>query len=204
MDSVYERVRADKFWDHLRLPGIRLVPGFGSYAPRVLLVGEAPGATENLRGRPFCGASGKALEILMGQVGLRATDMTHVPDGTGDQFEANAFLTNVVKYRPPNNRTPTHEEIVHGRIALRQEWAVLGRPRVIVALGRPAQEALLPNRGSGVHSAATIATPQEHDGTTFWPMYHPAFPLRMRRARPRVEEHWTRFGKWLEEHGYVG
>lgn len=199
LTDVYDRVRADPFWDHLRLPGIRLVEGFGPYRPRVLILGEAPGATENNRLRPFCGASGVALTGLMESAGLRAEDAP--PDGPGQQSPAlaNAFLTNVVKYRPPGNRTPKAAEIEHGRIALRQEWAVLGRPKVIVAAGSVARKALT--------DALTETIPAgEHRsiaGIEVWAMYHPAFPLRQRRLRPTVERHWAKFGEWLRENGHA-
>jgi uracil-DNA glycosylase family 4 len=195
LTEIYDRVRADSFWDQLRLPGIHLVEGYGAYRPRVLLSGEAPGATENSRLRPFCGASGQALMQLMAVAGLRTEDGS--PDG---ELAANSFITNVVKYRPPGNRTPTGSEIERGRIALRQEWATLGRPKVLVALGGTARSALVP----GTTGTLGAGHPVEiGEGVTVWVMYHPAFPLRQRSLRPKVEKHWERFGEWLKENGHV-
>lgn len=191
LDEIYEGIRCDPFWDHLRLPGINLVPGFGVSTPKVLLVGEAPGATENTRKRPFCGASGVALGELMGLAGLFTTDQEYL--------KANCHITNVVKYRPPGNRTPTYPEIEHGRIALRQEWATLGRPRVLVALGGTARSALVP----GTTGTLGAGHPVDIGSAIVWIMYHPAYPLRQRSLRPKVEKHWERFGEWLREHGHV-
>jgi uracil-DNA glycosylase family 4 len=191
LDAIYARVEADPYWDHLRGPGIRLVPGFGSYAPEVLVVGEAPGATENTRLRPFCGASGRVLLELMALSDLRVEDRSEVPDGTGDQFVANTFMTNVVKYHPLGNRTPTVGEALYARDVLREEWAALGKPRVIVAVGNTAQTALgvgPPLNPRGV--------PYYRSGTTFWPMYHPAFAMRHKAVRQEVEGHWEELGRW--------
>lgn len=191
LDEIYEGVRCDPYWDHLRLPGIFLVPGFGPSRPRVMIVGEAPGATENTRRRPFCGASGTALHELMGSAGLFDSDQ--------ESLNSNTFLTNVVKYRPPGNRTPNREEIERGRIALRQEWAALGRPAVLVAAGATARSALVP----GPKPPAAGHPVLIGDGVTVWVMYHPQFPLRRRSLRPTVEKHWEKFGEWLKEHGHV-
>jgi uracil-DNA glycosylase len=172
LDEVHQEISEDPFWDHLRVPGIRMVPGFGPTRPRVMIVGEAPGATENARGRPFCGPSGAVLEQLMAVAGLQAEDR---PWGTGSNpaepagvDPANAYLTNVVKYRPPGNRTPSLPEIMHARDgfrqervsagfkktldtslpegagSLRREWQALGGPRLIVCVGSVAHTALHP------------------------------------------------------------
>jgi len=102
--DIYEDIREDPLFEHLRTAHIRLVPGIGSQSATYLLVGEAPGATENTKGRPFCGASGRVLDQLMGVAGISVTE-TIGQDGI--RRDANAWLTNVVKYRPPGNRTPT-------------------------------------------------------------------------------------------------
>jgi uracil-DNA glycosylase family 4 len=71
LEDVYEDVMADEFWNHLRLAGINLVRGFGASRPKVMLVGEATGATENHQGRTFCVPSGTVLNHLMSKSGLQ-------------------------------------------------------------------------------------------------------------------------------------
>lgn len=187
LDRIYERVRADRFWDHLRTDGIKLVPGLGSHRPNVLLIGEAPGATENTHGRPFCGASGRVLDGLLEVAGIVDRDY---------------FVTNVVKYRPPGNRTPTHPEIVHGVQALRQEFWALGSPGVIVAVGAVAKVAMaVQQEDSGERvriSRAPAGRPYAlRAGHVLWPMYHPAFGLRRPDMRGVMEEHWEGMGEWM-------
>jgi len=199
LEDVYERYRADDRFEHLRLPSIRLVPGTGSESASFFVVGEAPGATENLKGRPFCGASGRALDSLMFIAGVRTGWVgkqtgLRVPPERAEGVPPNAFITNVVKYRPPGNRTPTSREIEASRSYLRAEWNAVGKPNVIVALGVTALNAL----GSvGSISGGLWGKPMQLvNGSWLWPMYHPAFGLRNPVMRPVMEAHWLEFGEW--------
>lgn len=185
--DVYEAYRSDKAFDHLRTPGIVLVPGEGSSRPNVFIVGEAPGAMENTHRRPFVGASGAVLRSLI----------TDTAELRPEQY----FITNVVKYRPPNNRTPEWHEIDASLPYLRKEYAALGAPAVLVAVGGTALMALRP-RGEtrGILACAGKAI-QMPGGKALWPMIHPSYGLRNRNARPLMEEHWNSFGKWMKEEG---
>lgn len=183
--DIYEAYRGDRSFDHLRTEGIVLVSGEGSSQPRILIVGEAPGAMENTHRRPFCGASGQALRSLIADV-ARLSPESH-------------FITNVVKYRPPGNRTPTVEEIRASIPYLRREWAALGGPPVIVAVGGTALAALNPGPGS-LRTLSHAGKPYRlPTGVYLWPMIHPAYGLRNPSARPKMEEHWSMFGKWFRE-----
>lgn len=187
LDAVYEGIRSDPFWNHLRAPGIRLVPGLGNGVdPYVFVVGEAPGAVENTTGKPFTGAAGRALAGLMSAAGIGPHDA--------------CFVTNVLKYRPPGNRTPTPEEITHATFALREEYREIGAPPVIVTVGGTAKVAILAGqdqetrRKVGSAAGRPAALP---GGVTLWPMYHPAAGLRSPRLRPIMETHWEELGKWI-------
>lgn len=209
LEAVYAHIQGDVFWDHLRLPGIKLVPGFGATAPDVMLVGEAPGATENARGRPFCGASGRVLDGLLSLADLRLTgkwshgSVDH-PETTGD-VPANAFITNVVKYRPPQNRTPTPEEIEHGRIALRAEWTALGRPFVIVCIGGVAHRAIHPRGNEAISTHAGRApVGGDRPRVLISSQFHPAYALRRGPAtQARCEKHWEQLGDYLRDQGIL-
>ncbi len=98
------------------------VPGEGPKDAKVMLIGEAPGATEDELGRPFVGAAGRLLTMVLESVGL--------PRST-------VYITNVVKCRPPGNREPREEEIEACSPYLESQIALL-KPRVIVTLGNVA------------------------------------------------------------------
>lgn len=185
LPDVYDAYRGDRAFDHLRTDGIVLVPGEGSSRPNVFIVGEAPGAMENVHKRPFVGASGVVLRSLIKDVaGLDPKDY---------------FITNVVKYRPPNNRTPEWQEIAASLPYLRQEYAALGSPAVIVAVGGVGLLALRPEGETrGILACAGQAIPLK-GGKALWPMIHPAYGLRNPQARSAMEQHWEQFGIWFRE-----
>jgi uracil-DNA glycosylase len=204
LDEVYDRIRDDPRWDYLRLPGIRLVPGRGdAFDPMAMVVGEAPGANENLKGKPFVGVSGKVLDQLMESAGLYSRDIPLDYDGqepsSGIGAAANAFITNVLKYRPMGNRTPNAREILFGLEALREEWMAIGRPRLIVAVGAPARSALTPVE-LRLQPGDWVAL---KDGKTFiYVQYHPQWGLRNgKRGRDTMERQWAEMGTWIRESG---
>lgn len=98
------------------------VPGEGNKNSSVMFVGEAPGATEDEMGRPFVGAAGKLLTMVMESYGMKREDV---------------YITNVVKCRPPGNREPKDEEINACSIFLKSQMLLL-KPRIIVTLGNVA------------------------------------------------------------------
>lgn len=200
LGEVYARYRADHRWDHLRNQSSKLVPGFGPWSPKVFVAGEAPGAVENTREMPFCGAAGQATQSLLGEAGLFATDQEYL--------KANTWMTYLVKYRLPNNRTPNAVELVAGREYLRQEWTILGTPRVIVTLGAAAKLAVLhgdfPIRSGEDIQYGKPYSPDGRKGLTVWPMYSPALALSQVGLRPTVEAHWEELGQWLKSAGLLG
>jgi DNA polymerase len=123
-----------------------------------MLVGEAPGAQEDLRGEPFVGAAGRLLDSLLEGIGLRRDEV---------------FITNVIKCRPPGNRDPEEAEVRACARYLDAQIATIA-PAVIVILGRHALARLLPAHGpiSRVHGS-----PVDLGGRTYVPVYHPAAAL---------------------------
>jgi uracil-DNA glycosylase family 4 len=198
LDKIYSDYALDSKLAHLRTPGIRLVPGAGPIRPLVMLVGEAPGAMENTHGKPFVGTSGRVLKQLMGTAGLYTED-------TSSGGVANSFITNVVKYRPPNNRTPVEAEIRASRPYLRREWVELGGPRIIIGLGATAKLALLPSVQVGVSAmAGSPVLLGRKDKIWFWIMLHPAAVLYQRNLRTATEKHWEDLGRWLIRKKFLG
>lgn len=160
----------------------------GERAPLVMAIGEAPGAQEDVKGRPFCGQAGIILRMMMAHAGLN----TGTPRVAG-----NTWLTNVVKLRPPGNRTPKPEEIELAKPFLRQEWEAIGRPRVIVCLGNTPLIAVT-GWGSVSKRAGNCETYTNSYGDTMfvYPMFHPSNAVRRPAMQPIVEKHWGEFQDW--------
>lgn len=141
------------------------VPGEGPPHARIMFIGEGPGQQEDLSGRPFVGAAGKLLNLLLLRAGLRRPDL---------------FITNLVKCRPPGNRDPLPDEIAACRPYLDAQIATLN-PRVVCLLGRPATQTML---GSQVSMSKQHGVPCEKDGLLFVPLYHPAAALHQPGLQP--------------------
>ncbi|OGD21573.1 MAG: hypothetical protein A2Y69_10785 [Candidatus Aminicenantes bacterium RBG_13_59_9] len=137
----------------------RAVPGEGNPAARLMFVGEAPGAEEDLQGRPFVGRAGRLLDRIIVAMGFERRDV---------------YIANILKCRPPQNRDPLPEEVrACSPYLLRQVDKI--RPAVIVALGKPAA-----NFFSGRDAAITVLRGRffEFNGIQVMATYHPAFLLR--------------------------
>jgi DNA polymerase len=133
------------------------VPASGR--PRLALVGEAPGASEDLTGRPFVGKSGALLDLLLAEAGLDRSA---------------AAVLNVVKCRPPGNRTPKRAEVARCSGWLRRQLDLLDPP-VVVALGLSAAKWFL---GPRTVLAAVRGRPHEIGGRAVWATYHPSAAIR--------------------------
>jgi uracil-DNA glycosylase family 4 len=133
------------------------VPAAGR--PRLVLVGEAPGATEDETGRPFVGRSGALLDQLLAEAGLD---------------RAQAAVLNVVKCRPPGNRTPKTPEVARCSGWLRRQLELLD-PQVVVALGLSSAKWFL---GPRTVLARVRGRAHEVDGRAVWATYHPSAAIR--------------------------
>ena len=140
------------------------VPGSGDLQADWLLVGEAPGAEEDRAGLPFVGQSGKLLDAMLAALGLNC--------------HKGVYLTNAVKCRPEDNRTPETAEMDACNAFLAQQIAQI-QPKVILALGRPAAYAVLGQEASIQSLRGSIHYHQQ--GERQIPVvvtYHPAYLLR--------------------------
>lgn len=136
-----------------------LVFADGSPLARLVFVGEGPGFEEDMQGLPFVGKAGRLLDKMIRSMGLLRQDV---------------YICNVVKCRPPNNRTPSPDEIaVCSPFLFRQIEAV--RPRVICALGACAAHTLL---GSSIAISRLRGETRRWRGIPLVCTYHPAFLLR--------------------------
>ncbi|HEV2061998.1 MAG TPA: uracil-DNA glycosylase [Solirubrobacteraceae bacterium] len=159
-----------------------LVPGEGNPDADVVLIGEAPGGSEDKQGRPFVGNAGRFLDRLLGEAGLEREDV---------------FITNVVKARPPKNRDPRVKEARHYLPWLLAQLDVI-EPRVIVPLGRQALAHFAPPDVKITQAHGRVV---EHEGRTIFPMFHPAAALHAARRNEdlmaTVHEDARRLGETL-------
>jgi len=107
--------------------GVFPVIGEGNHYARIMMIGEAPGKNEALKGKPFCGNAGKLLDQLLFSVGIERKDI---------------YITNIVKDRPPGNRDPEPEEIEIYAPFLDRQIKII-KPSIIVGLGRFSSNYLL-------------------------------------------------------------
>jgi uracil-DNA glycosylase len=178
LDKLARDIIENKVCPELAASATRLVPGEGSVNAAILFVGEAPGATEDREGRPFCGASGKFLNEMLESINLNRDDV---------------FITNIVKYRPPNNRDPKPDEIDAFRPYLQQQINII-KPQIIITLGRHAMNVFLPGATIGeIHGQ-----PQLIEGQWYLPLYHPAAALFNGRMRVTLKEDFARIPDILE------
>lgn len=143
--------------------GLNPVPGEGNPDADILFIGEGPGFYEDQQGRPFVGVSGKLLRKNIIAIGFKESDV---------------FITNIVKFRPPENRDPTPEEIEFFRPFLDEQIKIID-PKIIVTLGRFSMYKFF---GEGtsisrIHGQSRTINWQNKEVIIF-PMYHPAAALR--------------------------
>jgi uracil-DNA glycosylase family 4 len=141
------------------------VPGEGHPRARIMFVGEAPGADEDAQGRPFVGRAGQLLNKIVGACGLQREEV---------------FIGNILKCRPPGNRDPRPDEIIHCLPYLQRQIEAIG-PEVIVALGGHAAKTLLNTvrpigqlRGQFHEYYTGLGRPP----VKLMPTFHPAYLLR--------------------------
>ena len=144
----------------------KAVPGVGNPESKLMLVGEAPGRSEDIQGEPFVGAAGKLLDTLLSEIGFSRTQV---------------FITNVVKCRPPENRDPLPDEIEMCTPYLNRQIGII-QPAVIITLGKHSTayvlgRANLPFRSiTQVHGKVREAIIFGVE-TVVFPTFHPAAAL---------------------------
>lgn len=167
MTKLEQLDKLNKHWQEnckckLRKTAKQAVFGNGNPNSEIVFIGEAPGKKEDELGVPFVGAAGKFLEELLSYIGMSRTDV---------------YITNIVKYRPPDNRDPLPEEK-----ELCNEWLIseikIISPKLIIFLGRHSMTRFFPTEKiSEIHGKLLIKNTQEFGKQAFMPLYHPAAAL---------------------------
>lgn len=168
LDDIRQRILDDKITPELAETAIQLVFGEGHPDADIVVIGEAPGKKEDELGQPFVGASGKFLNQMLESINLKREDI---------------YITNIVKYRPPDNRDPKPDEKKAFLPYLQSQLAVI-QPKVVVTLGRHSMNCFLPDLQIGqVHGQPKrikLAFKENKDDileVIILPLFHPAAAL---------------------------
>lgn len=160
----------------------QIVFGVGDPKARLVFVGEAPGADEDAQGEPFVGRAGQLLTKIILAMGMQREDV---------------YICNIIKCRPPGNRTPESEEILACSPFLRKQLQAI-QPQFICALGGPATQTLLRTKEPISRLRGKF---YDFQGIPLLPTYHPAFLLRNPHEKKTV---WEDMKLLLREMGLAG
>ena len=162
LDKLAAEIISQDICPQLRQGATQLVMGDGNANAQIVLIGEAPGKNEDLQGKPFVvGAAGKFLNEMLAAAGLQRSDI---------------YITNIVKYRPPDNRDPLPEEKLAFWPYLLRQLEIID-PKAVITLGRHSGAAFIPNLLiSKDHGRPRKVTYHDKQFLVV-PLYHPAAAL---------------------------
>jgi uracil-DNA glycosylase family 4 len=157
LDALSAQILEDNVCPDLAVQATQLVFGTGSPDAKLVFIGEAPGKNEDIKGEPFVGAAGRFLNEMLAMINLKREDV---------------YITNIVKYRPPNNRDPLPEEKKAFLPYLERQLEII-KPKLIITLGRHSMDVLLP----GLKISHVHGQPKRYHGRVYLPLFHPAAAL---------------------------
>jgi uracil-DNA glycosylase len=169
-----------------KLKALATQPVFGDGNPKskIVFIGEAPGKDEDIQGKPFVGRAGKFLNEMLEIIGMKRSDI---------------YITNTVKYRPPNNRDPEPDEIEECLPWLIEELNFI-KPDIIIPLGRHAMMRFFPTEMiSRVHGKLLHKKIKNIPTEYFFPLYHPASALYNGGMRETLIEDFKKIPLVLEK-----
>lgn len=182
-DESLEAIREDigdckrcKLHEHRKT----IVFGEGNPRAKLVFIGEGPGAEEDATGRPFVGRAGQLLDKIIAAIGLKREDV---------------YIANIVKCRPPGNRTPERDEVDTCEQFVFRQLAVI-KPKVIVALGSPAFQCLMRTREPISRARGEW---RELNGVKVMPTFHPAFLLRSPDKKREVWDDMKKVRDYLND-----
>ena len=183
LDALAAEIIEAGICSELASQATQLVMGDGNADTDIVFIGEAPGKNEDLQGKPFVGAAGKFLDEMLAAAGLQRPDV---------------YITNIVKYRPPNNRDPLPEE-------KRQFWPYLMRqleiiqPKAVLTLGRHSGGGFIPGlRISQDHGQPRRVRLHELEFVVI-PLYHPAAALYNGSMRQTLIDDFMRAAAFVQQ-----
>ena len=154
------------------------VPGEGQVSARIIFVGEAPGKSEDEKGKPFVGAAGRILNIAMEKAGIKRSEV---------------FITNAVKCRPPDNRVPEADELASCRPYLERQIFRIS-PKVICILGSTAYSSILGGKSITADRGKII----KRNGQKYFLTVHPAAAIYNKSLRATLENDLFKLSKEIK------
>ena len=161
LDDLRAKIQINGVCSELADQATQLVMGSGNPDANIVLIGEAPGKKEDQLGVPFVGAAGKFLDQMFEAAGLERSDV---------------YITNIVKYRPPDNRDPLPEEKAAFWPYLMQQLEIIS-PKVILTLGRHSGSMFIPDLRISDDHGRVFTIDLNDRQYTLVPLYHPAAAL---------------------------
>lgn len=184
--TLLEQIKADIIKNNicpdLAQEAKNLVMGDGNIDAEIVLIGEAPGKKEDETGLPFVGAAGKFLNEMLSGAGINRSDV---------------FITNIVKYRPPNNRDPLPEEKKAFWPYLVRQLNVI-QPQIVVTLGRHSMEYFLPDQKISMIHGQPKRIAFGDKKLVIVPLYHPAAALYNGGMRATLISDFIKLPKIIE------
>ncbi len=183
IDQLAADIKEKNICPDLAAQAHNLVMGDGNLDAKIVFIGEAPGKNEDEQGLPFVGAAGKFLNEMLASVGLERKDV---------------YITNIVKYRPPNNCDPEPAEKAAFWPYLIKQLAIIN-PKLIITLGRHSMEYFLPGmRISEIHGQPKRI--QFGDSKiVILPLFHPAAALYNGSMRQTLLDDFTKVPKVIQQ-----
>ncbi len=182
LDALYARYKSCTHCPLATQGRAQVVFGTGSSNAQLMFVGEAPGKDEDMQGFPFIGRAGQLLTKIIEAMGLQREDV---------------YISNIVKCRPPENRTPLPiERTTCKELLLFKEIEII-KPIIICTLGAPATQGLL---GDSIKISETRGIIHHFKNYPVLPTYHPAYLLRNPSEKKTVWEDMQKIMGFLKEH----
>ena len=187
MDELFNQIRKCRkcaLWEKARNP----VPGQGDLNASLMLIGEAPGYHEDVKGQPFVGSAGRVLDELLMSIGIKRDEI---------------FIANIIKHRPDENRDPSEEEIKACGPYLEHQIQII-EPRMIVTLGRYSTKYVLSKVGiefQGISKLRGRVIEKNLFGIRLkiMPTFHPAATLYNPKYRNFLENDFKMINRLLTE-----
>lgn len=184
MRALEEEIIALNITPELAEQANRLVMGDGNLDAEIVFIGEAPGKKEDEQGIPFVGAAGKFLNLMLEQAGM---------------VRADVYITNIVKYRPPNNRDPKPAEKEAFWPYLLRQLEII-QPKVVITLGRHSMGYFLPNAVIGEVHGQLHQVQFGEQALTVIPLYHPAAALYNGALRQTLIDDFLTVSKLIQKY----
>lgn len=182
LDQIAADIREKNVCPDLAKTATNLVMGDGNIDADIVFIGEAPGKNEDEQGLPFVGAAGKFLNEMLAAAGMNRNDV---------------YITNIVKYRPPNNRDPLPEEKAAFWLYLLKQLQII-QPKVVITLGRHSMEYFLPGMKIGQIHGEPKRIQFGDQKIVIMPLFHPAAALYNGSLRQTLIDDFLKVPKVIE------